>query len=230
MKIIRYISLILLVSAPLLAATGNTDITQTTPTTTEPQAAPTSPVKANDSRYVIVDAQKVIGTTKIDQEPVQELIKLKQNLEKEITDLREDLQKEAAALKVKASTLSPEAFKKKQEELEEKAQKAQLKEQRANKQLEEEGMKVRYQVFQELQKFTQQMVDESNSIDIVFEKSGGILAYSKRVDGSDELGKRISKEMAKKETAKKKAQEPKNSVSKKEVNKSEAPKAVATTA
>ncbi len=213
MKRIFYFSLMLLTSAQLCAQDDVTKIASSTPAITAAKTASSSasdvvaqkPARLPQSQrnYVVIDAQKVIAETQLDREPVQELLKLQQSLQNEIKDLGVEIQKEEASLKAKATTLSPDAFKKKQEELEDKNQKAQLKVQRSNKQLQEEEMKTRFKVFQELHQYAQKVVDNSDTLNIIFEKSGGILAYSQRVDASDELSALIKTELAKKEASKK---------------------------
>lgn len=204
MKFLRYLSIVLLVSSPLMitcAEPAKAPVKVEAPKIATPaEVKKEEPKKELSLNYVVVDAQQVIGKTQIDQEFVQELTKLQQTLQKELKDFADEIQKEDAALKAKASTLAPDALKKKQEELEEKNQKAQLKLQRANKQLQDEEMKTRFKVFQKLHDYAQEVIDKEGNIDIMFEKSGGILAFSTRADKSDALSAFINK----KEAAKKK--------------------------
>jgi len=157
----------------------------------------------------VVDVQKIILDTQVDKEFVKDLIDLQQNLQKDLKQLGEEIQNEEKGIKAKAATLSPEALKKKQEELEDKNQKAQLKLQRSNKDLQEAEMKTRMQVFKKVQDHAQEFLARNKDIVAVFEKSGGMLAYSPSIDKTSELSAIVKADVAKKEAAAKPKAAPK---------------------
>ena len=179
---------------------------------------PTKISGAQQQNYVVVDVQDIILKTQVDKDPVNDLMKLQQNKQKELQDLGTDIQNKEKELQTKASVLSPDSLKNKQEELEEMRQKAQLKLQRANNELREAEMKTRGEVFQKVQVYAQQWADSNPHVDIVFEKNGGILAFSSRVNATTELSDLVQKDLAKKEAVKKKAAPKKDETNKPNIN------------
>lgn len=158
--------------------------------------------KAKKERYVVIDAQKIIIDTGIDKEPMQELKNLEQKYQKELKEMADGVLKLEQELKTKAATLSVEALKEKQAAFEEENQKMQLRLNRANNELRAADMQARTKVFQQLQQHAQETLVDKQGYKIVFERSGGIMAYAKSVDKSDDIVKAVKADIAKKAKAK----------------------------
>lgn len=182
--------------------------------------------KIKRERYVIIDAQKIISETGLDKEPTQELMALQQKYQKEIKEMADVVLKLEQDLKNKAATLSPEALNTKQAELNEENNKMQLRVNRANNELRNADMQARTKVFQQLQQYTQETLVDKQGYKIVFERSGGIIAFAKGVDKTDEIAKVVKHDMAKKLKEKEvKAATPKAEKSEKAPKKEHAAKA-----
>lgn len=161
-------------------------------TKTAPEQSQTTPAQEKQTQlYTVIDAQKIIMETGIDKEPMQKLTELQQKYQKELKDMADSVLKLEQELKTKASTLSADAIKAKQAEYEEKNQTMQLRLNRANNELREADMKARTEIFQELQKHAQENLVDKQGYKIVFERSGGIIAFAKDADSSDEISKVI---------------------------------------
>jgi|GEM_PF-5156909 len=163
--------------------------------------------------YVVIDAEKIIADTGLDKEPMKELKALQQKFQNEIQEIAGKVMKMEQELKAKASTLSPEALKEQQAQLEEEGQKVQLRLNRANNDLRAADMQAKAKIGQQLQQLAQETLVDKQGHKIVFERSGGIVALSKEVDKSAEITKLVKADMAKKAKeaeAKKKETQAKN--------------------
>ncbi len=167
--------------------------------TTAPEQKQESPVQEKQSQiYTVIDAQKIIMDTGIDKEPMQKLTELQQKYQKELKEMADTALKLEQELKTKGSTLAPEALKTKQMELEEQNQKMQLRLNYANNALREADVKARTEIFQELQKHAQEALVNKQGYKIVFERSGGIIAFAPEADSSDEITKVVKADLEKK--------------------------------
>lgn len=157
--------------------------------------------KEKKEKYVVIDAQQIIMDTGLDKEPTKELANLQQKYQKELKEMADGVLKMEQELKTKAATLSADALKAKQAELEEENQKMQLRLNRANNELRAADMQARTKVFQQLQQFAQETLVDKQGHKLVFERSGGIIAFTKGVDKSDDIIKVVKADMAKKAKA-----------------------------
>jgi len=180
----------------------NVDVQIKVPKCAEKEVKP-APVAAKSS-IAIVDVQKIINETQVDKDFVQDLINKQQKFQEELKKKMEEIQKREQNLKVKASTLSPDALKKQYEELDDMRVQGNRLAERRQKELQEEEMKTRFNVFKTIQGYSQDMIKKNPYIDIVQDKNGGILAYAPRTEKTDELTALIKEDLAKKEAAKKK--------------------------
>jgi len=217
----KFYAVYMLLSCTLCNAVAPATIKTATPAPTPKVNAPLKSINipaAQQQNYVVVDVQDIILKTQVDKDPVNDLMKLQQNKQKELQDLGTDIQNKEKELQNKASVLAPDSLKNKQEELEEMRQKAQLKLQRANNELRDAEMKTRGEVFQKVQVYAQQWAENNPNIDIVFEKNGGILAFSSRANATEELNNLVQKDLDKKEAAKKKVAPKKDETNKSNIN------------
>ena len=159
-------------------------------------------IKIKKEYYVIIDAQKIIQDSGLDKEPTQELMALQQKYQKEIKEMADVVLKLEQDLKNKATTLTPDALNAKQVELNEENNKMQMKVNNANNQLRTADMNARTKVFQQLQQYTQETLIDKQGYKIVFERSGGIVAFAKGVDKTEDIAKVVKADMAKKAKAK----------------------------
>jgi Skp family chaperone for outer membrane proteins len=157
-----------------------------------------APKKIKKERYVVIDAQKIITDTGLDKEPMQELMGMQQKFQKEIKEMADNVLKLEQEIKAKSSALSPEALSAKQTELNEENQKMQLKVNNANNQLRTADMQARTKIFQQLQQYVQETLVDKGVCKIVFERSGGIIAFAKGVDKTDDITRVVKTDLAKK--------------------------------
>jgi Skp family chaperone for outer membrane proteins len=177
------------------------------------------PAPEKTVNIAIVDVQEIVLSKHVDKDPVEKLMKFQQDKQNELQKLGKEIQTAEQELQAQASTLKPEVLKDKQAALEEKRQTAQLKLQRANNEVREEEMKTRAEVFQAIQSYAQDWMKQNPTIDVVFERGGGILAHSNRVDMTSDLGAFVEKDIKKKEASKKAAEGKKEAKETKEAKK-----------
>lgn len=176
----------------------------------QPKQEVKQPVKADAKvsqstwKAVTVNAQEVIRDTVLDKEPVQKLVDKQQGFQKELKEMGDKIQEKEKDYKAKEQVWSVDTRKKKLEEIEEDRQKAQLKLERYNRELQEEEFKMRNEVFMQLRSYAKKLADKDGVF--VFEEQGGVLLGAPTpANESKELTKLIKEELAKKEAAKKKA-------------------------
>jgi len=164
---------------------------------------PAKKVETTVPEIVVVDVQKIINETQVDREHVEGLFGKQQKFQKELKVKGEVIQKKEKDLKAKASTLSADALKKLYEELDDLRVQGNRLAERRQKELQEEEMKTRFNVFKTIQGYADDFIKQNPQIKIVVEKNS-LLAFNKTIDKTDELIKIIKADMAKKEAAKKK--------------------------
>ena len=181
--------------------------TETVPVEIKKTEAPAMPMKmAMEPCIAIVDVQKLINETQVDKEYVEQLFEKQKTFQEELKKEGEKIQKKENEIKTKSATVSPDALKKLYEELDDMRVRLNRLAERRQKELQNEEMNTRLQVFQRIQGYTQEMLNKQGNIHIVCEKNS-VLAYQPTIEKTDELVKVVKADLAAKEAASKKKAE-----------------------